>query len=57
MMMTICLMMLIMKAMLTKNAGKESEIIALQQVWVRGRDKDLFDHVEDANDNHDEDND
>ena len=32
-------------------------IIALQQVWARGRDKDLFDDVKDANDDHDEDND
>ena len=32
-------------------------IIALQQVWTRGRDKDLFDDVKDANDDRGEDND
>ena len=32
-------------------------IIALQQVWARGRDWDLFDDVEDANDDHAEEDD
>ena len=32
-------------------------IIALQQVWARGRDEDLFDDVKDANDDHAEEDD